>query len=110
MIYPVIVILHVVILLTAYSAPFWLDWRLCLILGAIFYLQLLIFRGCVLTMAQFRTKKSELSFHEWLLSRLSVKLNRQRLRFILRWAPLVVLIWAVVWQVGLGFTPAVKWP
>lgn len=110
MTYPLIVTTHLVILLAAYSSPFWLDWRICLILGAIFYLQLMLFKGCVLTMAQFKTKKSELSFHEWLLDQLSIKMNRRRLIFILRWAPVVVLIWAVIWQTALGFAPAVKLP
>ncbi len=108
MLTPLIVAIHVAILAAAYSAPFWLDWRLCLILAVIFVLQLLIFGGCLLTMLQFDNKRSELSFQEWLLHQMRLKPSRHQLKLFLRYGPVMVIGWAIIWQEVLHFTPAVR--
>lgn len=94
----IIIIAHIVIIVLAYSSPFWLDWRLILVGVALNYIQILIFKGCVLSHAQFEDKKQ--SFHEWYLRKLGLKPNRQILNFSLRWIiPLVLLGFALVLQV-----------
>jgi hypothetical protein len=98
---PSIIILHAVIILLAYSSPFWLDWRL-VALGIIAnYIQILVVGGCVLSHAQFEDKGQ--SFHEWYLRKLGIKVNRRHLNFILRWIiPFVLLATAILFQVVAG--------
>jgi hypothetical protein len=98
---PVVIVLHVIIILLAYSAPFWLDWRLVLLGVIVNYVQILIIGGCVLSHAQFEDKGQ--SFHEWYLKKFGFKINRKRLNIILRWViPFVLLGLAAVWQIILG--------
>lgn len=94
---PLVVVLHVVVILLAYSAPFWLDWRLVALGVVLNYLQILIFKGCVLSLAQFEDKKQ--TFHEWYLRKLGFKPNRNVLNFILRYIiPFVLLGTAIIYQ------------
>lgn len=95
---PIIVILHVIIIILAYTSPFWLDWRL-VALGIIAnYIQILIVGGCVLSHAQFEDKGQ--SFHEWYLKKFGLKVNRRILNVVLRWViPFLLLAIAILFQV-----------
>ena len=98
---PIIIVVHVVIILLAYSAPFWLDWKLVLIGVALNYLQIFIFKGCVLSLAQFEDKKQ--TFHEWYLRKFGFTPSRAVLNFILRYIiPFVILGTAVIYQLALN--------
>lgn len=98
---PIIIVAHIIIILLAYTAPFWLDWRLVLLGVILNYIQILIFKGCVLSHAQFEDKKQ--TFHEWYLRKLGFKPNRRVLNFVLRWIiPFVLLGYAFVFQVILN--------
>ena len=95
---PLIVIAHAIIIVLAYSAPFWLDWRLVFLGVLVNYIQILILGGCVLSHAQFEDKKQ--TFHEWYLRKLGLKPNRKVLNFSLRYVvPFVLLGLAVVFQI-----------
>ena len=99
---PLIIIAHVVIILLAYSAPFWLDWRWVLTGVILNYIQVLIFKGCVLSHAQFEDKGQ--SFHEWYLRKFGLKPNRTVLNIALRYViPFVLLGLALIFQVLLRF-------
>jgi hypothetical protein len=94
---PLVIISHIVVILLAYSAPFWLDWRLVALGVILNYVQILIFKGCVLSLAQFEDKKQ--TFHEWYLRKLRFKPNRNILNFVLRYIiPFVLLGIAVMYQ------------
>ena len=96
----IIIIAHIIIILLAYSAPFWLDWRLVLAGVVLNYIQILIFKGCVLSHAQFKDKKQ--SFHEWYLRKFGFKPNRNILNFVLRYiVPLSLLGIALGFQLGM---------
>ena len=96
----IIIVVHTVIILLAYSAPFWLDWRLVLAGAILNYIQILIFKGCVLSRAQFEDKTQ--TFHEWYLRKFGFKPHRSVLNFILRYVvPFVLLGIAVIFQLGL---------
>lgn len=94
---PLVIVSHVVIILLAYSAPFWLDWRLVAVGVILNYVQILIFKGCVLSLAQFEDKKQ--TFHEWYLRKIGFKPNRTALNLILRYmVPFAILAIAIVYQ------------
>ncbi|MFZ3010174.1 MAG: hypothetical protein WA030_04145 [Candidatus Microsaccharimonas sp.] len=98
---PIIIIAHVIIILLAYSSPFWLDWRLVLIGVIANYVQVIIFKGCILSHAQFQDKRQ--TFHEWYLRKFGFKPNRKVLSFVLRYViPFVLLGTAIIFQVLLG--------
>jgi len=95
---PVVVVLHIIIILLAYSAPFWLDWRLVALGVVVNYIQILIIGGCVLSHAQFEDKGQ--TFHEWYLKKFGLKVNRKILNRVLRYVvPFVLLGSAVLIQV-----------
>jgi len=95
---PLIITLHVVIILLAYSSPFWLDWKLVALGVALNFVQLLVAGGCVLSLAQFEDK--EQTFHEWYLKKFGVLVNRKPLNFTLRYiVPFVILSVAILFQV-----------
>ena len=97
---PLVIIAHIVVILLAYSAPFWLDWRLVTLGVVLNYVQIIIFKGCVLSLAQFEDKKQ--TFHEWYLRKFGFKPNRNILNFTLRYIiPFVLLGIAVVYQLML---------
>ena len=98
---PLTIIAHILVILLAYSSPFWLDWRLVLAGVVLNYIQILIFKGCVLSHAQFEDKKQ--TFHEWYLRKFGFKPNRKVLSFVLRYViPFVLLGLALVFQVVLN--------
>jgi hypothetical protein len=98
---PLVIIVHILVILLAYSAPFWLDWRLVAVGVVLNYVQIIIFKGCVLSRAQFEDKKQ--TFHEWYLRKIGFKPNRTILNFTLQYViPFVVLGLALIYQVILG--------
>ena len=97
-------ILHIVVILIAYSSPWWLDWRIVAVGVLAYYLQILIFKGCVLSLAQFKGEKK--SFHEWYLTKLGLRVNRRKLRFFLDviLPPLFPIVGYII-QMIIGYRP-----
>lgn len=79
----VIIDLHVLLILLAYSSPLWLDWRFISIGVGVYYLQLLVFGWCVLSLKQFHGQKQ--TFHGWYLAKIGVQPDPKQLRFILNY-------------------------
>lgn len=98
--------LHALVIVLAYSSPLWLGWRLLLVGVLLYYLQLLIFGWCILSLRQFHGQKR--TFHEWYLSKLGFTVNTQKLRFVLNYVipPLLVLA-AMALQLVLNLSPIV---
>lgn len=104
---PLVIIVHAIIILLAYSSPFWLDWRLILVGIVLNYIQIIIFKGCVLSRAQFEDKGQ--TFHEWYLRKLGLKPSRAVLNFTLRYiVPFALLGIALLFQLVLNNSIAVQ--
>jgi hypothetical protein len=84
--------LHALIILAAYTSPFWLSWKLILLGVVVYYLQLLVFGWCVLSLKQFDGRKQ--TFHEWYLAKLGIYPNPKILKFFLDFIipPVLVLV------------------
>ncbi|MEO6761711.1 MAG: hypothetical protein ABI220_05080 [Candidatus Saccharimonadales bacterium] len=96
-----VIILHIIVILLAYSAPFWLDWRLVIAGVIVYYIQIFTIGGCVLSHAQFEDKKQ--SFHEWYLHKIGFTVNRTILNVILRYVtPPALVGLALAFQVLLS--------
>ncbi len=105
---------HTIIILLAWLSPFWLDWKLIFICSALYWLQILIFKGCILTNIQFKdkiklTKKSDRTMYAFWADWLGFKPNRKKLKFLAVYImPLIVLIIAILWQIVLKMPVLLK--
>lgn len=102
-----VITLHIIIIALAYSSPFWLDWRLVTTGIILYYVQITIFGGCLLSLAQFKGEK--ISFHEWYFTKWGIAVNRAKLKFFLdRVLPFVFLALALIAQLIFGLHPFFK--
>lgn len=102
-------VIHAIIMLFAYTSPLWLDWKLITLGVILYYIQLMIFGGCLLTKAQFG--RFDASFTAYYLKRLLDKIgikNEEKSikRFIDLLAPTFVII-AIISQVIFKFKPLI---
>jgi hypothetical protein len=102
-----VILSHIVVIIFAYTSPFWLDWRLVAAGIILYYIQIAIFGGCILSLAQFKGEK--ISFHEWYLTKWGVGINRAKLKFFLdRVLPFIFLALALSAQLIFNVRPWVK--
>lgn len=96
---------HLILIILMWASPFWLSWKLIILGIFLYYLQLVIFKDCILTRAQFETKKRSTTFYWYYLTMIGFKLNKERVRFAADYIfPWIILGLALVWQVVLGFS------
>lgn len=105
-------IIHTLIMIAAWLSPFWLDWKLIFICLALYFIQMIIFKGCVLTNWQVSGKigkENDLTMYSFWLERMGYKVNRLRLRFYSRWImPFIILIITILWQITFKIQVPVK--
>lgn len=104
----VIIGLHFVLVVLAYTAWVWLDYRI-VILGSILHLLMLeVLKGCPLSFAQFSGDKSK-RFYEWWLPMLGVQItpkNRRAWRVFMQYIlPVMIIVLALVLQEALHWKP-----
>lgn len=107
----IIALIHLIVILAAYSSPWWLDWKLVLAGAVLYYLQMLIFGGCLLSFAQFARKDEPFTgyylsrFFEWFGLKLSpLKISR----FLNTFLPITLLIIAWIIQIRFGYNSVIK--
>lgn len=98
---------HIIVILFAYSSPFWLDWRLVAVGVTLYYIQIAVFNGCILSLAQFKGER--ISFHEWYLTKWGIPINRTKLKFFLdNILPFIFLSLALIVQLALRLHPVIN--
>jgi len=91
---------HLFIILLIWSSIFWLNWKIIFIFVLLYYLQLLIFGNCILTIKQFNSKKRSKSFYAFTLKKLGFNVNEKTIaNFVDFVTPWIILFLAIVWQV-----------
>lgn len=105
-------VLHWLIVIFIYSAFIWADWRWFLVGIPIYWLQIIIFKACVISIAQYDNKETSfvgLNFNK-LLKLLSFKeLPMKKIRFFLDWIlPIVFLALAYLLQSNFGIKPILQ--
>lgn len=96
---------HIFIICLMYSSPFLFSWKIIFVCIIIYYLQLLIFGGCVLTIKEFGADRRE-NFNAYYLRRAGFKANERKLEFVLNFiVPWAILGFALIWQVVLKYRP-----
>ena len=83
---------HLIIILAIWTSPVWLPWYLVLAGVLLYYLQLVLFGDCVLSMGQFNTRARERTFYQHYLEKMGVKVDGRRLVIFLDY----VLPWLLV--------------
>ncbi len=103
---PIIVAAHAVIMLAAYTSPLWLSWELIALGVILYWIQLLVFGGCILTIAQFNTKDESFSLH-YFEKLTGLKVARQKAHFFMNYTlPVIFVLLAILLQFGLNL-PAI---
>jgi hypothetical protein len=109
---PLLGLMHLSLILGAYSSPFWLDWRFILIGILLYYAQNMILGGCILTRAQFGSNRE--GFYYYYLKKLGLRLDQRQTTFIVDYViPVIILSVAIACQEVFGkrvFSPFHKGP
>lgn len=91
--------LHLVLILAIYSSPFWISWKIILLFVGLYYLQLLVFKNCVLTNIQFNESQRDTTFYSYYLGKLGLDLDKRKLRIFLDYfVPWIILLVALALQ------------
>ena len=102
--------LHLILLILMYASPFILDWRIILLFLGLYYVQLMIFGACILSMMEFNSGEVRKSFFEHYLSRFGFQFNERKLSLILDYVvPLIIITLALFWQLKLQYSPLLAW-
>lgn len=103
---------HTILIILAWTSPFYLDWKLILIGEIIISLQYMIFGGCTLTNLQFNKKakaKSDNTMYSYYLQKLGFKPNKKKVKFLAKYIfPLLILLFALIWQIILKHSIIIK--
>ena len=107
----IIIIMHWLVAVLAFSSFLWLDYKLILVGLLIYWLQILIFGACVLSIAQFKTKESTfLGFYLnkllkiFKVRELTLKQQQILLRYI---TPAIIVGLAIIFQVIFKWNPLI---
>lgn len=101
-------IAHLIVILIIWISPILFRWWL-IILGIIaYYLQLIIFKDCVLTKAQFSTTSREITMYSVVLEVIGFKVNRKIVRLFADYIfPCAILGIALILQKGFDWKPLI---
>ncbi|MEK7171081.1 MAG: hypothetical protein AAB774_02145 [Patescibacteria group bacterium] len=95
-------VLHLLLIIAAYSSPFWLDWRVITTGVLILWIQYIAIGRCILNDVQYGSKDGRL--YEGILTALGIKYDQEKLGIILNFVvPTIVLAIALIWQLALHF-------
>ncbi len=90
---------HIFVILIIWSSIFWVNWMIILLFICLYYVQLLVFGNCLLTIRQFNSKNKYASVYAFTLKKLGFKINQKKVSnfvdFVLPW---IILLLAVIWQ------------
>ncbi|GEM_PF-870789 len=105
--------MHVVVMVLAYTSPFWLDWRLVLGGVLLYYLQLWVFGGCVLTYAEFGKWEESFTLHYLTkgMALLGIKVPQRATKKVLDALPYLYVVFSFVLQWYFGYYAPIRlWP
>lgn len=97
--------LHLLVLCLMYSSPFLFSWQLIMAGVVLYFFQLLVFGGCILTILEFgKDRKEDFNIHY--LRRIGCNISESKLGFILNFViPSAILATTLVWQIILKHSP-----
>jgi hypothetical protein len=96
-----IAIAHLIIIIAAYLSPFYIPLQIIFIIILLYYFQLLIFKGCILSKAQFGSTNDRFVKH-YFEKITGIKVDREKMDIILdKVIPALILLTAYIYQITL---------
>ena len=90
---------HLLVVLALWSSPFWLSWKIILLVILLYYIQLLIFGDCLLIKWRFKTKKRVMTIYTQILEYFGFKPDRKLLVFLSDYIfPWIIFLTAFITQ------------
>ena len=103
--YGLIFWVHLILEFLAYFSPFLFSWWIILIIIILLIAQQLVFKGCILTHAQFGFDENMTFLYPY-LRKLGWKVNKKRMKIYKTWIEnWIILVVALVWQLVFEFRP-----
>ncbi len=99
--YHTVLVAHLIVVVIAWTSPFWLDWRWVVVGSLIYIIVGSQLKYCFLTKAQFGSTKY--GFYEYYLRKWGVSFSHYQFTILARYIfPILITLLAIGWQVGLG--------
>lgn len=107
----ILIVIHTLLQLLAFTSWLWLDYRIIVVLAGLHLIMLEFLKGCPLSQAQFPDNNDK-RFYEWWLERFGIKLidnKRRKVRFFMQYIlPIILVLLAVLVQVGANLKPIIS--
>lgn len=88
---------HLLLILAAWSSPFWLNWKIIVLLYGLYLLQNLIFGRCVVSIAQFGNAQE--SFYSHYLHKLGINWKTEKVNLVADYVlPTAIILTALIYQ------------
>ncbi|MCR4284876.1 MAG: hypothetical protein NUV97_02430 [archaeon] len=95
--------LHLIILILAWSSPFWVPWIFILAIILAYQLQIIFIGDCILTKKQFANENEKVTFNSFLLSLFGINISKEKAETLAKYTlPMIILTLALLWQIILG--------
>jgi hypothetical protein len=90
-------IFHLLLIIAAWTSPFWLNWKIIILLYGLYLLQNIILGRCIISIAQFENNKE--SFYSHYLHKAGISWTTKKINFTADYIipPLLILI-ALIYQ------------
>ena len=62
--------LHLILIILAWTSPFWISWKIILLFIGMNYLQIIFFKACVLTLVQFKENGKGMTMYTFILEKI----------------------------------------
>ncbi len=100
--------IHGIVIILIWVSPFLFHWLLAVIGIVLYYLQILFLGDCVLTRRQFDVKKRGVTFYYFILTKLGLKPDMYRVRFVADYImPWIILCIALLFQFAFHHKPLI---
>lgn len=102
----IVFILHLIVTVLAWFAPFLVSWQILVPVYLIVLLQFAVFGRCLMNAEHDVEETDDATFYSHLFEKMGLRPNRSRVKFYVRkvFYPVLSVV-AVVWQEGLGYAP-----
>jgi len=99
----ILALIHTLIILFAWASPFWLTWKIIFPITLIYFLQIIIFKSCIITNLQFNKnikKTSDITMAAYWANKLGYRVNKKILKLFSDYInPTLIIIITVIWQI-----------
>ena len=96
--------IHLILILLVWASPFLLGWKVILFFIILYYVQITLFKECLLSREQFNGKKERTIFYHYYLGMMGIKVDKENARIFVDYVvPWIIFILAIVLQIVFKF-------